>query len=126
MHFGAAIRDLLSTTCGSDLRTASARTVVAALEAPDARQRLAAGIEARFGVAIPAAELERLRTVRDVLQCVRLRRWAARVEARTAATTSAAQVDASGQRAFRFTRRDPVAAPPLGGGLPHSIAAKRL
>jgi len=116
MHFGAAIRDVLSTTCGSDLRAASPRTVVPGLESPVTQRRLAANLEAAFGVVIPDADLPHLATVRDVLQCVRLRRWEARVERRaTSAAVSRAHPAAAGaderEGAFRFTRREPVVDP---------------
>src|SRR6185295_4843469 len=116
MHFGAAIRDVLSTTCGTDLRAASARTAVPGLESPVTQRRLAADLEAAFGVAIPAADLPHLTTVRDVLQCVRLRRWEARVD-RRAADAACSPVHPVGpiaddrEGAFRFTRREPVVDP---------------
>jgi hypothetical protein len=139
MHFGAAVRDVLSTTCGSDLRAASARTVVPALQSPATQRRLAANLRAAFGVAIPVVDLRHLSTVRDVLQCVRLRRWAIGVEereqaARLAAMSSAPAVatsdaalagDDARQAAFRMTRRAPAVDPAVGTStaLP---AAKRL
>ncbi len=118
MHFGAAVRDVLSTTCGSDLRGARARTVVPALQSPATQRLLAVKLEAAFGVAIPPVDLRHLTTVRDVLQCVRLRRWAARVEERTHAAASRASVqtapsdvartggDDACQGVFRLTRRE--------------------
>jgi len=116
MHFGAAIRDVLSTTCGSDLRAASPRTVVPGLESPVTQRRLAANLQAAFGVAIPAADLPHLTTVRAVLQCVRLRRWEARVERRAADASAArahpgAAVAEEREGTFRFTRREPVVDP---------------
>ena len=122
MHFGALVRDVLSRSCGSDLRAARARTVVPALRSPETQQVLAANIARVFGVAIPAADLDRMTTVRDVLQCVRLRRWIAGVEDGTRVSPSSdAIAAASGDRqgVFRFTRRktterpmiDPAAMP---------------
>lgn len=113
MHFGAAIRNVLSATCGSDLRDASARTVIPALRSPETQRVLAAEVEAAFGVALPAADLARLNTVRDVLQCVRVRRWAAAVDQRSAASERPAPAaDAAvvataptAEGVFRVTRR---------------------
>jgi hypothetical protein len=123
MHFGAAVRDVLTASCGSDFRHAKAHTVVAALQSPRTLRLLAANLELAFGVAVPDDELARLTTVRDVLQCVRLRRWAKRVEAvepaapaeaaaeavaasdaRTPAIVDAGATDPR-QGRFRFTRR---------------------
>lgn len=94
MHFGAAVRRVLSASCGSDLRQASAHTVIPALRSPQTQRILAANLEVVFGVAIPDRDLDRLTTVRDVLQCVRLYRWVARVERPHADITVSAPIDA--------------------------------
>jgi hypothetical protein len=138
MHFGAAVRELLSVTCDVDLRHAKPHTVVDALESPRTRRLLGANIEATFGVRVPAGDLAHLMTVRDVLQCVRLHRWAKRVERERDAALLMAGVDASAaaptpttiaaravdpdQQTFRFTRRH--AAGPAGA-LDHRPAASR-
>jgi len=139
MHFGAAVRELLSVTCDVDLRHAKPHTVVDALESPPTRRLLGANIEATFGVRVPAGDLARLTTVRDVLQCVRLHRWLRRVERERAAAQLTAGVDASvaaaptpttiaaravdpDQQTFRFTRRRAADAP---GALDHRPAARR-
>jgi hypothetical protein len=80
MHFGAAVRELLSATCGEDLRHAKPHRVIDALASARTRRLLGANIAATFGVRVAARDLARLTTVRDVLQCVRLYRWAERVE----------------------------------------------
>ena len=80
MHFGAAVRNVLSTTCGSDLGQARGDTVIPELRSPETQRILAANLELAFGVAIPDRDLDHLVTVRDVLQCVRLHRWVLRVE----------------------------------------------
>jgi hypothetical protein len=130
MHFGAAIRDVLTASCGSDFRHAKAHTVLPAPQSPRTLRLLAANLELAFGVTVPDDDLARLTTVRDVLQCVRLRRWAKRVEAvehappAEAAAEVTAAADASTptmiaaratdprQERFRFTRRS--AAPRSG------------
>jgi hypothetical protein len=139
MHFGAAVRELLSVTCDVDLRHAKPHTVVDALESPPTRCLLGANIEATFGVRVPAGDLARLTTVRDVLQCVRLHRWLTRVERERAAAQLMADVDASAaaaptpttiaaravdpdQQTIRFTRRRAVGA---AGALDHRPAARR-
>jgi hypothetical protein len=80
MHFGAAVRSVLSTTCGSDLGQARGDTVIPELRSPETQRILAANLARAFGVAIPDRDLDRLITVRDVLQCVRLHRWVLRVD----------------------------------------------
>ncbi len=144
MHLGAAVRQLLSTTCDADFRHAKPHTVVEALESPRTRRLLGANIEATFGVRVPEDDLARLTTVRDVLQCVRLHRWVKRVERdRDAAavatdvgmstgdaptpTTIAARALDPDQQTFRFTRRRPVGAiAPLDDRPAASRRPKRL
>jgi hypothetical protein len=137
MHFGAAIRDVLSATYGSDLRHAKAQAVLPATESPQTLALLAANLELAFGVTVPAHELARLTTVRDVLQCVRLRRWAKGVEsgapratidpsgdAHTAAGVAGATQEPY-QGAFRFTRRN-VVPPPTAPGVGRAPATSGL
>jgi hypothetical protein len=133
MHFGAAVRDVLTASCGSDLRHAKAHDVLPDLQSPQTLRLLAANLELAFGVTVPSEELAHLTTVRDVLQCVRLHRWVKRVEADAPAppaeaaadVTSAADASAPAiaaepptdprQGHFRFTRRsvEPSSAPLL-------------
>jgi hypothetical protein len=124
MHFGAAVREVLSASCGSDLRHASACTVVPALSAQATLQLLAANLEAAFGVRIPDSDLAHLHTVRDVLQCVRLHRWVARIEAPHPG--GEAEPAAAGERpeVFRLTRRQGTA--PSADQPPPRPPAKRL
>lgn len=68
------VREILTASCGCDLRSASATTAVP-LDSPGASRMLAANLELAFGIAIPEPDLAHLHTVRDVLQCVRLRLW---------------------------------------------------
>ncbi len=74
MSFGATVREILTASCGCDLRSASATTAVP-LDSATASRMLAANLELAFGIAIPEPDLRHLHTVRDVLQCVRLRLW---------------------------------------------------
>ena len=106
MHFGAVVRSVLSASCGSDLRTASAGTEVPELRSRDTQRILGVNLEREFGVTIPECDLDRLITVRDVLQCVRLHRWAARVERRDAAAQPTRGV-------FALRRRPSTSALPL-------------
>ncbi len=107
MHFGAVVRDVLSTSCGADLRDASARTELPGLRSRRTQRLLAANLASAFGVTIPDQDLDRLVTVRDVLQCVRLHRWVSRVErARDGAPATAA-----------VATTPPSDAPPASGAL---------
>ena len=148
MDLGTAVRQLLSEICGESLRHAKAHTAVEALETPGVRRSLGAHIEAAFGVRVPDEDLARLRTVRDVVQCVRLYRWAKRVEderpqasaaedvsatsettpATDTPTTIAAQALDPQQRRFRITRRRAIEPPPasLGERPPATPGSKRL
>jgi hypothetical protein len=139
MHLGAAVRQLLTDACDADLRHAKAHTIVEALESPSTRRRLGADIETTFGVRVSESDLARLSTVRDVLQCVRLYRWAKRVEtdrgeagaaesaavagADTPATIAARALDPR-QQTFRITRRPTVEPPAAPVGEPRG--PKRL
>ncbi len=122
MHFGATVREILTASCGRDLRDASASTSLPALDAPATLKTLAANLELAFGIELPERDLTRLHTVRDVLQCVRLRRWEERIR-----TAEAPQPHASlgaprpvfmtptrdpRERFIRFTRRPAPAPPP--------------
>jgi hypothetical protein len=125
MHFGAAVRHVLSASCESDLRQARGSTEIPALRSPQTQRILAANLEVAFGVAIPDHDLDRLATVRDVLQCVRLHRWVMRVERPSADATpggaasapvedgadAAAASDASPYHSMPGLRRRPRTSP---------------
>jgi acyl carrier protein len=79
MHFGATVREILTASCGRDLRDASPSTPLPALDSAVTLRTLAANVELAFGIEMQPDDLPRLRTVRDVLRCIRLRRWEQRV-----------------------------------------------
>lgn len=79
MHFGATVREILTASCGQDLRDSSARTPLPSLRSPATLKTLAANLELAFGIDLPTRDLAELHTIRDVLQCVRLHRWEGRV-----------------------------------------------
>jgi len=122
MHFGATVRELLSTTCGEDLRHAKAHRVIDALESARARSRLGANIAATFGVHVAADDLARLTTVRDVLQCIRLYRWTQRVDRGPGASIADVANDASHARTG--TSREGATA--VDAPAPTTIAARAL
>ena len=102
MHFGATVREILTASCGRDLREAAPATRLPSLDAPVTLRTLAANLELTFGIELVEDDLARLHTVRDVLRCVRLRRWERRV------TTGAGAPDARSMRpVFVAPTRDP-------------------
>ena len=124
-HFGAAVREILSASCGSDLQQASATTALPALGSAAALRILATNLELAFGIEVPEEDLAHLRTVRDVLRCVRLRLW----ERRAAAGATSDGPDQVGpdrgayaafisgdarERFIRYTPSAPVTTPLLG------------
>jgi hypothetical protein len=121
MHFGVVVREVLSASCGADLRDASATTEVPELRSRDIQRVLADNLARFFGVTIPDDDLDRLVTVRDVLQCVRLHRWVARVEGtplvqpleQVAPATGAAEAlaEAAGLRLRRRSAEGPLPSP---------------
>jgi hypothetical protein len=149
MHFGATVRDIISTSCGTDVRMASARTPLPEPRSPDTLRLLAANLRLAFGVAIPDSDLAHVETIGDVLRCVRVRRWAWRVaqteaalsETAIAARTAPASVtdpvapstpegacapEATRQRLIRYTRRDGASSTPTLSVPPSGAAIKRL
>lgn len=141
MHFGATVRDIISASCDTDLRAASARTPLPEPRSPETLRLLAVNLELAFGVAIPDSDLAHFETVSDVLQCVRVRRWAwraARTEAalHDTATPAAAAVASPAdvvvardprERMIRYTRRDGASSTPSPSGPPSgAVAVKRL
>jgi acyl carrier protein len=118
MHFGASVREILSASCGTDLRRVPA-TAVLELEADGARRTLTANLELAFNIDIPAHDAEHWETVRDVLQCVRLRRWEKRATGATDAPAAPPDevrpvfVTPTRDARERFRRYTPPALPAL-------------
>ena len=75
MHFGENVREIVSISCGTDLRSARSRTVLPDIDSPEVQRRLAANLERSFDISLSPEDVSHLTTVRAVLQCVRLRRW---------------------------------------------------
>ncbi len=75
MHFGENVRDIVSISCGRDLRAARSRTLLPGIDSPEVQRRLAANLERSFDIRLSPEDVTHLTTVRAVLQCVRLRRW---------------------------------------------------
>jgi hypothetical protein len=127
MHFGDTVREILTASCGRDMRDASPRTPLPALDTPATLRTLAANLEVAFGIELGETDLARLHTVRDVLQCVRLRRWeqtlsgdAARVSApRATHPIFVAPTRDPRERFIRYTAR-PAGAPVV----PSPLAAR--
>ena len=108
MHFGANVREILSATCGRDLRAARSRTPLPGIESPSVQARLAANLERSFDITLQPEDVQHLTTVRAVLQCVRLRRWERETALYAPTEPSAAEVAvASRQRFVRYTAPTP-------------------
>jgi hypothetical protein len=75
MHFGENVREVLSASCGTDLRAARSRTPLPNIESPLVQQRVVSDLERSFGISLDPEDVAHLTTIRAVLQCVRLRRW---------------------------------------------------
>ena len=90
MPFGDNVREILSLSCGRDLRSARSRTPLPGIESPEVQRRLAANLERSFDIALSAEDVSHLTTVRAVLQCVRLRRWEREAEQHLASAQAAA------------------------------------
>lgn len=75
MHFGENVREIVSISCGKDLRAARSRTVLPGIDSPEVQRRLATNLERSFDITLSSEDVSHLTTVRAVLQCVRLRRW---------------------------------------------------
>lgn len=107
MSFGEAVREILAASCGSDLREAKATAPLPELRSETVQRTLKANLELAFGIQIDEGDVAHFRTVRDVMQCVRLRAW----ERRATATNGARAVPTPSPRATRpvfvFTSRDP-------------------
>ena len=81
MSFGDTVREILAASCGTDVRDASATSPLPELRSEAVQRTLAANLEIAFGIQIAEGDLAHLRTVRDVMQCVRLRAWERRATA---------------------------------------------
>ena len=79
MDFGDTVRALLSERCGDEFRSARPSTPLPELD-PAARTALATALERTFAIHLADDDLEHLETVRDVFQCIRLRRWTQRTD----------------------------------------------
>lgn len=75
MYFGESVRDVVSMSCGKDMRAARSRSSLPGIESPEVQRRLAANLERSFDITLSPEDLSHLTTLRAVLQCVRLRRW---------------------------------------------------
>jgi acyl carrier protein len=75
MHFGENVREIVSISCGKDLRAAKSRTTLPGIDSPEVQRRLATNLERSFDITLSPEDISHLTTVRAVLQCVRLRRW---------------------------------------------------
>jgi hypothetical protein len=107
MHFGDIVREILTASCGRDLRSASQGTPLPGLDSPATLRTLAANLELAFGIEVGEHDLVHFRTVRDVLQCVRLRRW----ERRAGSEDGAAGPAVAGARVPRPVFRSPSSDP---------------
>jgi hypothetical protein len=116
MSFGENVREIVSISCGRDLRAARSRTVLPGIDSPEVQRRLAANLERSFNIRLSPEDVAHLTTVRTVLQCVRLRRWEravagqAQPEAIAAATESETSVSSPSMRE-RFVRYTPPTSP---------------
>ena len=117
MHFGDNVREIVSLSCGRDLRAARSRTPLPGIESPEVQRRLAANLERSFDIALSPEDVEHLTTVRAVLQCVRLRRWEREAEQHLASAQAAALATSELATALRdrFGQTSPTpAATPVG------------
>jgi hypothetical protein len=118
MHFGENVREIVSISCGHDLRAAKSRTALPGIDSPEVQKRLAANLERQFDITLTEEDVCHLTTVRAVLQCVRLRRWERDMEeqesvAAALAAQAADEVAApTASTRDRFIRYTPPAAPP--------------
>jgi acyl carrier protein len=116
MHFGENVRDIVSISCGRDMRAARSRTVLPGIDSPEVQRRLAANLERSFDIRLSPEDVSHLTTVRAVLQCVRLRRWERDValeQEETESASPAPEVAAAAMAPFgdRFTRYTPPVQP---------------
>lgn len=110
MHFGDNVREIVSLSCGRDLRSARSRTPLPGIESPEVQQRLVANLERSFDIALSPEDVRHLTTVRAVLQCVRLRRWEREAEHHLESAQAAAVATSTLATALRdrFVRTSPT------------------
>jgi hypothetical protein len=136
MHFGENVREVVSMSCGRDLRGARSRTVLPGIDSPAVQQRLAANLERSFDITQSPEDVSPLTTLRAVLQCVRLRRWERDMEEQArdeaCASTAAVAVAASGVAALppgvrdRFVRYTPPTQPlPIAAAAAAAFAIRK-
>jgi hypothetical protein len=110
MHFGENVREVLSASCGADLRAARSRTPLPGIESPLVQKRVASDLERSFAITLDPDDVEHLTTIRAVLQCVRLRRWERETEHHADQQPAMPLIAAPALRE-RFVRYTPPAAP---------------
>ncbi len=115
MHFGENVREIVSISCGRDLRAARSRTVLPGIDSPEVQRRLAANLERSFDITLSPEDISHLTTVRAVLQCVRLRRWEREMAEEEQAKIPREEIAAAALTASplrdRFVRYTPPASP---------------
>ena len=108
MSFGESVREIMTASCGSDVRATSATTEIPELRSETAQRTLAANLELAFGIQLQQSDLAHLHTVRDVMQCVRLRAWERRTIAASDGNGAVPAREARVPRpVFVATTRDP-------------------
>ena len=117
MHFGENVREIVSISCGRDLRAARSRTVLPGIDSPEVQRRLAANLERSFDITLSPEDISQLTTVRAVLQCVRLRRWERKMAAEEQATVPAPEIAAAALTTSPLQDRLRAVHP---AGLPHA------
>lgn len=113
MHFGENVREIVSLSCGRDLRSARSRTPLPGIESPEIQKRLAANLERSFDIALSPDDITHLTTLRAVLQCVRLRRWEREAEQHLKSAEAAAVATSNLATSLRdrFVRATPQTPP---------------
>ena len=117
MYFGENVRDVVSVSCGKDMRSARSRTYLPGIESPEVQRRLAANLERSFDITLSPEDVSHLTTLRAGLQCVRLRRW----EREHAPDEQAAEVlarEVATPYRGRFVRYTPPAPLPMSASTP--------
>ena len=108
MSFGETVREIVTASCGSDVRGASATADIPELRSETALRTLAANLELAFGIQVAPDDLAHLHTVRDVMQCIRLRTWERRaMAAPQGADDATARPARPGRPVFVKATRDP-------------------
>jgi acyl carrier protein len=111
MHFGESVREVVSKSCGKDLRAARSRTELPGIDSPEVQRRLVANLERSFDIALSPEDVAHLTTLRAVLQCVRLRRWEREMALHGTATPVIAAAASTPTMRDRFVRYTPPATP---------------